>query len=266
MTGFVHLRLHTEYSLVDGVIRVDALMGAVAAAGMPAVAVTDRSNLFALVKFHSAAQKAGIKPLIGVDLLIGEPEGQGEPSGLTLLVQDAKGFRNLTRLISRAWQEGQHSGQPVVERSWLTAEAIEGLLALSGGREGDVGRALLAGRRDEALALLRGWQALFGDRYYLEVSRTGREHEEACIEATLDLIRDLPTAIVATNDVRFIAASDFEAHEARVCIHGGQLLDDPSRPRRYSAQQYLKTPEEMARLFADLPEALENTVEVARRC
>ncbi|MGA0099200.1 MAG: DNA polymerase III subunit alpha [Steroidobacteraceae bacterium] len=266
MTGFVHLRLHTEYSLVDGVVRVDALIGAVAAAGMPAVAVTDRSNLFALVKFHSAAQKAGIKPLIGVDLLIGEPEGQGEPSGLTLLVQNAKGFRNLTRLISRAWQEGQHSGQPVVERSWLTAEAIEGLLALSGGREGDVGRALLAGRRDEALALLRGWQALFGDRYYLEVSRTGREHEEACIEATLDLIRDLPTAIVATNDVRFIAASDFEAHEARVCIHGGQLLDDPSRPRRYSAQQYLKTPEEMARLFADLPEALENTVEVARRC
>jgi DNA polymerase III subunit alpha len=260
---FVHLRLHTEYSLVDGIVRVPRLMRATAAAGMPAVALTDHGNLFAMVKFHREAERHGVKPVIGADLWLADG---GEPALLTLLAQDAAGFRNLARLVSRSYQEGQDSGRPLVARGWLDAESTAGLIALSGGAEGDVGRALLAGREAEADSLLARWQALFGNRYYLEVQRTGRPGEEAHIAGVLALVARRPVAVVATNDVRFLARDEFEAHEARVCIHDGHRLDDPGRPRRYSAEQYLKTAAEMAVLFADLPEALENSVEIARRC
>jgi DNA polymerase-3 subunit alpha len=266
MPEFVHLRVHTEYSLVDSVLRVPALMDAVAASGMPAVAMTDQANLFAMVKFYRGALGKGIKPIIGVDALLREPGERAEPSRLTLLAKDDAGFRNLTRLVSRTWLEGQQRGAPMLEREWLDAGSTQGLIALSGAREGDVGRALLAGREDEAARILDGWLALFGDRYYLEVQRTGRPGEEEYLRGALSLIGSRPVPLVATNDVRFLARDDFEAHEARVCIHDGTLLDDPARPRRYSDQQYLRTPAEMAELFADLPEALENSVEIARRC
>ncbi|MBS1199888.1 MAG: polymerase subunit alpha [Proteobacteria bacterium] len=266
MTQFVHLRVHTEYSLVDGVVRVPALMKAVAAAGMPAVALTDQSNLFAMVKFYSEAQKQGIKPVIGVDVLLREGDERAEPSRMTLLVQDYDGYRNLTRLVSRAYLEGQQRGIPMLERDWLDGDSTRGVIALSGAREGDIGRALLAGRDDEAGALLERWLGLFGDRYYLEIQRTGRPGEEEYIRGVLALVARTPAPVVATNDVRFVAPADFEAHEARVCIQDGMLLDDPGRPRRYTEQQYLRTPAEMAALFADLPEALENSVEIARRC
>ncbi|HEY6098208.1 MAG TPA: PHP domain-containing protein, partial [Anaeromyxobacter sp.] len=163
---FVHLRLHTEYSLVDGIVRVPKLMEAVAAAGMPAVALTDQGNLFAMVKFHREAEKRGVKPLIGADLWLADGSDRGEPALLTLLVQDTGGFRNLTRLVSRSYLEGQDRGRPLVARDWLDADSTAGLIALSGGVHGDVGRALLAGRAGEAEALLAGWQSLFGDRYY----------------------------------------------------------------------------------------------------
>jgi len=266
MTQFVHLRVHTEYSLVDGVVRVPELMKAVAAAGMPAVALTDQSNLFAMVKFYSEAQKLGIKPVIGVDLLLREADERAEPARLTLLAQGVVGYRNLTRLVSRAYVEGQQRGIALVDRGWLDGQTTAGMIALSGGREGDIGRALLGGREEEARDLLRGWLGLFGDRFYLEVQRTGRRGEEDYIRGVLGLVRGIPAPVVATNDVRFLTPQDFEAHEARVCIHDGMLLDDPGRQRRYTDQQYLRTPAEMAVLFADLPEAVENTVEVARRC
>src|SRR5688572_2209021 len=161
---FVHLRLHTEYSLVDGIVRVPGLMRAVAAAGMPAVALTDHGNLFAMVKFHREAEKRGVKPVVGADLWIADGGERAEPVRLTLLAQDSAGFRNLTRLVSRSYLEGQERGRPMVTREWLDADSTSGLIALSGGMQGDVGRALLAGRPAEAHAILARWQELFGDR------------------------------------------------------------------------------------------------------
>ncbi len=277
MSGFVHLHLHTEYSLVDSVVRITddrgsasaaprGLMEAVARLGMPAVALTDQSNLFAMVKFYRAAQGRGIKPLIGVDLRLLEPGERVEPSRLVLLCQNETGYRNLTRLVTRSYLEGQRKGVPMIEAAWIDGGNSEGLIALSGGREGDVARALLAGRESDARAALERWQSIFDDRYYLELQRTGRDDEEAWIAGALDLAMACGAPVVATNDVRFLVREDFEAHEARVCIHDGTQLADASRQRRYSEQQYLRSPSEMAALFDDLPEAIDNTLEIARRC
>ncbi|BCX82637.1 DNA polymerase III subunit alpha [Methylomarinovum caldicuralii] len=263
--SFVHLRLHSEYSLSDGLVRINPLIARCRELGMPAVALTDQVNLFALIKFYRVAEADGIKPIVGADLWVRNPAAPSQPDRLTLLVQNRAGYRNLTALLSRAYLEGQHLGRAIVERDWILANA-EGLLALSGGREGDVGRWLLAGKEREAARALDGWLVAFGDRFYLEIQRTGRPREEDYLEAALHLAAARDVAVVATNDVRFLTPEDFEAHEARVCIHEGWTLDDPKRPRRYSEQQYLKSPEEMAALFADLPEAVANTVEVAKRC
>ncbi len=277
--SFVHLRLHTEYSLVDSVIRiaseygedgkrtVQGVIDATAEKGMPALALTDQSNLFGMVKFYRAAQSRGVKPLIGVDVWIRDATDERvEPVKLVLLCQNDVGYRNLTQLVSRSYLEGQHKGRATLDRGWLTAETLAGLIVLSGGAEGDVGRAIVGGRSTDARALVASWLALLGDRYYLELHRTGREHEEAHIAGALALATEFGVPVVATNDVRFLAPEDFAAHEARVCIHAGTLLDDPGRPRRYTDQQYLRSPAEMRELFADIPEALENTVEIARRC
>ncbi|AOU98205.1 DNA polymerase III subunit alpha [Acidihalobacter yilgarnensis] len=267
---YIHLSLHTEYSLTDSVLRIGPLMKALATQGVPAVALTDQCNLFAMVKFYRAAQRAGIKPIIGVDAWLREPPGMpgGEaeaPARVLFLCQNETGYRNLTRLVSRSYQEGQHGGIAMLDYDWLEGRS-DGLIVLSGGRTGDVGRALLAGRQSQAEARLEFWRRLFPDRYYLELQRTGREGEEEYLQAAIALAGATDTPVVATNDVRFLSSADFDAHEARVCIHDGDVLADPRRSRRYTEQQYLRTPEEMAILFADLPEALENTVEIARRC
>jgi DNA polymerase III subunit alpha len=262
---FVHLRLHTEYSLVDGIVRVPELMAAVSAAGMPAVALTDQSNLFAMVKFYKEALSAGVKPVIGVDAWIREA-GERAPSRIVFLCQDLVGYRHLTELVTRSFLEGQQRGVPMLERGWLQSDMLRGLIVLSGGADGDIGQAISRGRRDEALRCLARWQDLCGDRFYLEVQRTGRGGEEAHAQAVVELAQERGVAALATNDVRFLTRGEFEAHEARVCIHDGALLADPSRARRYSEEQYLKSPAEMAALFADAPELLDNTVEVAKRC
>ncbi|MBP7824205.1 MAG: DNA polymerase III subunit alpha, partial [Pseudomonas sp.] len=262
---FVHLRLHTEYSLVDGLVRVKPLIKAVAAAGMPAVAVTDMSNMCALVKFYKTAMGGGIKPICGADIWLASRDEDGPLTRLTLLAMDAGGYRNLTELISRGWTEGQHNDLVVIQRDWLK-QASAGLIALSGAREGEIGLALLAGDMAQAEALWAEWQAVFPERFYLEVQRTSRVGDEEYLHAAVALAEQCGAPLVATNDVRFLKQDDFEAHETRVCIGEGRTLDDPRRPRNYSDQQYLKTPEEMAELFSDLPEALENTVEIARRC
>ncbi|MCU7920371.1 MAG: DNA polymerase III subunit alpha [Candidatus Thiodiazotropha sp. (ex Epidulcina cf. delphinae)] len=263
--SFVHLRVHSEYSLVDGVVRVKPLVKQVAEAGMPAVALTDQSNLFALVRFYQAALAAGVKPIAGVDAWIRNPEDVNTPYRLVLLVQNQAGYKNLTRLVSRSYREGQHLGRPLMDREWLIGNT-DGLIALSAGRQGDVGRALLAGNQAEAEKLLNHWLELFGDRYYLELHRTGRAEEERCLHDSVVLAADYGVPVVATNDTHFLRPEDFDAHEIRVCIHEGRTLDDPRRPRNYSEQQYLRTPAEMEELFADIPEALENTVEIAKRC
>lgn len=262
---FVHLRLHTDYSLVDGVVRVKELIKACGAQRMPAVAVTDENNLFALIKFYSGAMNAGLKPIMGADLWVQADDPEDEPCYVCCLVQNEEGYRNLTLLISRAWQSNQHRGRALIRREWLV-ELNEGLILLSGARVGDVGRLLLAGKTDQARERAADYQRAFGDRFYLEVQRTERPGDEDCLHASVALAAELGLPVVATNDVRFIRPEDFEAHEARVCIHDGNALDDPRRPRKYSEQQYLKSEEEMAALFSDLPEALENSVEIARRC
>ena len=263
--AFVHLHLHTEYSLVDGLVRVKPLVKAVAEAEMPAVAVTDQANLFAMVKFYKAAQAAGVKPIVGTDVWVQNEEEPNQPSRLVLLCRDYPGYRNLTHLVSLAYIDGQHRGLPILDKAWLGGHT-DGLIALSGGREGDVGEALRAGKRDRAAELIGDWLRLFGEDYYLELQRTGRDGEEDYLHGAVDLAAAMGVPVVASNDVRFLKDEDFGAHEARVCIHDGRTLDDPRRPRRYTEQQYLRTPQEMQELFADIPEALENTVEIARRC
>jgi DNA polymerase-3 subunit alpha len=261
---FVHTHLHSEYSLVDSTIRIKAMVAACVQAGMPAVALTDECNMFALVKFYKACNAAGIKPICGSDLWISAPDDP-RPWRLTLLCQHREGYLNLSRLVSRAWQEGQHGGRALVEAGWLTPAATDGLIALLG-RESEPARIALSQGHDAALAKLRPLAGLFPDRLYLELVRCGRDGEEAWNAAALALAAELDLPVVASNDVRFLKRDDFEAHEARVCIHQGRVLADPKRPRDYSDQQYLKSPGEMAELFADLPEALENTVELAKRC
>jgi DNA polymerase-3 subunit alpha len=258
--------LHTEYSLSDSVVRVPELIAAVAAAGMPAVAVTDQGNLFAMVKFYREALKAGVKPLIGVDLLVREEGERQPPTRLTLLCQSHNGYRNLARLVSRAYLEGQERGTPRIERAWLSLANVEGLIALSCATDGDVGRALINAREADAERALEAWLGLFPGRFYLELQRLGRPFEEAYIAGAVALAARRGVPVVASNDVRFLKPAEFESHEARVCIHDGTLLADSGRVRRYSRQQYLRTPQEMAALFADVPEALANSVEIARRC
>ncbi|MDJ0812184.1 MAG: DNA polymerase III subunit alpha [Woeseiaceae bacterium] len=267
MSGaFVHLHLHTEYSLVDSTVRIAQLMERCAADGMPAVALTDQNNLFGMVKFYRKAIAAGIKPIIGADLRIANEDDAARPWHLVVLCQDLAGYRNLSRLLTRAYLEGQSRGEPLVHRDWLTADSCAGLIALSGGLHGDVGHALHNDHYDLAQSLLDGWQAIFGDRYYLELIRTGRSGEEDYVQASLTLASDTRTPVVASNDVRFVDRDDYNAHEARVCIHDGRTLDDPDRPRNYSDEQYFKSSAEMAKLFADIPAALENASEIARRC
>lgn len=262
MSGFVHLNLHTEFSMVDSVVRIPALMKQVREQGMPAVAMTDFNNMFALVKFYRAALKAGIKPIMGVELVVREPGGE---STLLLLCRDREGYLNLSGLISRAYLEGQQQGNPAIQKEWLTGHTA-GLIALSGARRGNVGRALLNGDKALAGKYLGEWKQLFGQDYYLEIQRTGREGDEVVLAGSVELAGDSSTAVVATNEVRFLAHEQFEEHEARVCINQGRVLHDSRRPRDYSEQQYLRSPDEMAALFSDLPEALENSVEIARRC
>ncbi|MDX5434386.1 MAG: DNA polymerase III subunit alpha, partial [Halomonas sp.] len=187
------------------------------------------------------------------------------PYRLTLLAMNDTGYRNLTELISRGWTEGQRQGRALLEKSWVL-EQSEGLIALSGGREGEIGRHLLADPRDEARVLLEEWTAAFPDRYYLELTRTGRPLEEECVHLSVELALASDTPVVATNDVRFLERDDFWAHETRVAIGEGKALDDPRRERKYTEEQYLKSPAEMAELFADIPEALENSVMIAARC
>ena len=263
--GFVHLNLHTEFSLVDGILRIGPLIERTKALGMPAVAVTDRANLFCMVRFYRAAVAAGIKPIIGIDLTV-ESESNDIPAGhLTLLAMNDSGYRHLTRLLTRCYMAERSAGVPVAARAWVSEHAGD-VIAISPGPGGDIGQALLHGSDGEAERRADDWAHAFPGRFYLGVQRTGRGGDEPCLASTVDLALAKGLPVVAGNDVRFLDRDDFEAHEARVCIQEGRILADPRRPRSYSNEQYLKSPEEMAALFEDVPEALDNAVEIARRC
>ena len=260
---FVHLRVHSEFSLTDGLVRVGPLMKSVAAADMPSVAVTDRNNFFGLIKAYKAAEREGVKLIIGADFEVLEDDERRYQA--TFLAQSAEGYRNLTLLISQAYQEGQVLGRPLLKRDWIQARS-QGLIALSGGRLGDVGQHLVAGRSQEAKAALEWWMSLFPDRYYVELQRTGRENEEDYLHSAVALAAEENCPVVATNEVCFLTPEEYDAHEARVCIGDGRTLNDPRRPRHFSDQQYLRSPDEMIALFADIPEAIENTIHIAARC
>src|SRR5690554_2599323 len=263
--SFIHLRVHSEYSLVDGLVRIKPLIKAVGGAGMPAVAVTDQNNMCSLVKFYKTAMGAGIKPISGVDIWLTGEEDENHLSRMTLLAMDRQGYRNLTELISRGYTHGQRNGLVTIRREWV-AEASEGVIALSGAKEGEIGQTLLSSDPAHADSLLRYWMEVFPGRFYIELQRTKRPNDEEHLHAAVALAARHDCPVVATNDVRFIYREDYEAHETRVCIGEGRALDDPRRVRQYSEEQYLKSPEEMAELFSDIPEALANSVEIARRC
>jgi len=263
---FIHLHVHSEYSLLDGLVRIKKLIAKNVEDEIPAVALTDKSNMFAAVRFYSAATGSGIKPIVGSDLWVRNEDDANNPYRLILLAQSQKGYRNLIELVSRAYQHGQHLGVPMLDREWFTAESCEGLIALSGARDGDVGRALISENLAEAEGFLKRWQDLFPNRYYLQLVRTGRANEETCLHASVGLAEQFNVPVVATNEVCFLKEDDFRAHELRVCIHDGRTLDDPRRQKIYSPQQYFRSEEEMMALFSDIPEAIENTLEIAKRC
>ena len=264
---FVHLRVHSEFSLVDGIVKIKPLIKKIAGLNMPAVALTEQSNLFSLVKFYRAAEAQGIKPIVGSDVYIYNNEEPMSPFHLTLLAKNQAGYTALTELISKAYQEGQRQEQdlPMLKKEWI-ADNHQGLIALSGAMEGDIGMALVAGNDELAEQYALYWGALFKDSFYLEIQRVSKVDEEQYIKAAVDLAVKLDLPVVATNDVRFIDTEDFDSHEVRVCINQGRVLDDTRRPKKYTENQYLRSSEEMLELFSDIPEALENTIEIAKRC
>lgn len=262
---FIHLKVHSEYSLIDGLCRIKPLVEQAAADRMPAIAITEQSHLFSTIKFYRAAVNAGIKPIIGADLWLQNCETPKQPYLITLLCQDYSGYLNLTKIVSRSYLQGQHQGKPIIQFNWLP-DNVAGLIALSGAQFGNIGQLLLADKIQQAEEQTAIWQKLFPNRFYLELQRTGRINEEAYIQSALTMAQQYQLPVVATNDVRFLAAEDFVAHEARVCIHDSEILNNSHRPKHYSQQQYLRTPQEMQALFADIPEALANTVAIAKRC
>lgn len=265
MSKFVHLRAHSEFSLVDGLLRIDDVMDALPLRGMNAIAITDYCNLFAAVKVYKSAISAGVKPIFGAELPCYDPQKPDDVFSLILLCQNLQGYRHLTQLISKAYQQGQYQGQPRVHFEWVVDHA-EGLIALSGGCRGEIGRAILAGDKERAKRIATHWMTIFPGRFYIEIQRTGRANEADYNAEAVRLADSLQLPIVATNGVCFLDEEDYEAHEARVCIHDGYVLSDPRRERQYNKVQYLRSADEMVALFHDLPQAVQNSVEISKRC
>ncbi len=263
---FIHLRLHSEYSVSDGIVRLDDAVVRAAAYHMPALALTDLGNVFGLVKFYVAARSKGIKPLLGSDVFVANETDADRPHRLLLLCRSRTGYLQLCELLSRAYLAPRVRGRAEITRRMLQEVGTCGLIALSGAAAGDVGEALLQGHREHAARCALEWARRFPGAYYLEIQRYGQAHQEKLVGATVDLARELELPVVATHPIQFLERDDFKAHEARVCIAEGYMLGDPRRPRPYTEEQYFKSATEMATLFADLPEALANAVEIGKRC
>lgn len=266
--SFIHLRLHTDASLVDGLVQLKPLMAATTKAGMAAVGITDLNNFFNLVKFQKNAHGAGIKPIYGCDIEVSYPTAKGASlvGGMTLLAQTLDGYRLITRWLSRAYLENQKLSRPVVKWEWFTEAATDGVLVLSGGLDGVLGQAIAESQDTLAQEFVVSLQQAFPDRAYFELHRVGRPGENEYIAKACELAGKFQMPLVATNDVRFLLTTDFDAHEIRCAINSGHTLEDPRRPKNYTPEQYFKTPAQMLELFSDLPEALANTVQIAKRC
>ena len=263
--SFIHLRVHSDFSMIDGVQKVEPLCKGAAELGMPAMALTDQMNMCGLVRYYKTCENLAMKPIIGADVWVLNDEWPEQPFRLTIIAKDNQGYQNLTVLISDAYLRGHRCGRPCIDQAWLANKA-DGLIVLSGAKDGDIGRALLQKNQKALQTSLNFYQTYFSDHFYLELIRTGRPHEEDYLHLAVDLAIQQSLPVVATNEVVFMHARDFDAHEIRVAIHDGYTLGDPRRPQNYSAQQYLRSAAEMADVFADVPEALANTVEIAKRC
>ena len=272
---FVHLRLHSEYSIVDGIVRIDDAVAAASADGMAALALTDLSNVFGMVKFYKAARAAGVKPIIGCDVWLTNETDRDKPFRLLLLVQNHAGYLRLCILLTRAYRSNQYRGRSEILREWFTESGTEGLIALSGAHHGDVGQALIADNSEFAAKLACAWDKLFPGRFYIEVQRPGPDAMtagaavipvESHVQRAIKLAAAVKLPVVATHPVQFLRADDFRAHEARVCISEGHMLSDQRRPKLFTDQQYFYTQDEIALIFKDLPESLANSVEIAKRC
>ena len=268
---FVHLHVHSEYSLVDGIIRVNELVDHSVSLGYHSVALTDLTNLFGLIEFYRTARKKGIKPIVGSEINIAKDK-DSIAAPLVLLAMNKQGYINLTKLVSKAYVEGQVNGNPIVLFSWLE-EYADGLMALSGGMEGHIGNSILAGNEKLSESRIEFFKKIFKDNFFIEIQRTGKVNEKEYNDSVLKIASRKEIPVVATNNVRFLNAvdpdispSDFEAHEARVCIQRGDILDDPRRPKNYTEEQFFRSKEEMIELFSDIPEALTNTVRIAEKC
>ncbi len=262
---FVHLRIHSDYSMCDGLKKVKPIIAKAAELNMPAIALTDQTNLCGLVKYYHAAHGAGIKAIIGCDFWVKSDELEDELFRLVVIASDNVGYKNLTELISKAYLRGYVQGKAVIDKAWLI-EYRQGLILLSGGREGDIGKALIKGNQHDVDLMVAFYQEYFHEHFYLELLRTGRDNEENYLHLAVELAEKTQLPVVATNEVMFLSPEDFDAHEIRVAIHDGFTLDDKKRPKRYSSEQYLRSIDEMCQLFADIPEALENSVQIAKRC
>ncbi|WCM90193.1 DNA polymerase III subunit alpha [Acidovorax sp. NCPPB 3576] len=262
---FVHLRLHTEFSVVDGTNRIDEVAKAAAKDGQPALAITDLSNLFGAIKFYKETRGKGVKPVLGAEVFV-EPEEPGNPpSRIILLVQGKQGYLNLSELLARAWTRNVVKNQPVCTWAWLE-ELGEGLIALAGAQAGPVGQAIVKGDDAGAARLALRLAGLFPHRFYLEIQRAGRPDDEAHVVSAVQLAARLNLPVVATHPVQFATADDYEAHEARVCISEGEILGNQRRVRKFTREQYFKSSAQMEALFADVPSAIANTLEIAKRC
>ena len=265
MPGYVHLRSHTEFSIVDGILRVDELARAAKADGQPAIAITDLSNLFGLVKFYREARAKGVKPICGCDVWVTNPDERDKPHRLLLLIQNRAGYLRVCDWLSRAWLDNQYRGRAEVRAEWFD-EGTDGVIALSGAHLGDVGAWLAAGNQEAARNAAQRWAERFPRRFYIELQRAGHAGAETYVGQAVALAAALDLPVVATHPAQFLQRDDYQAHEARVCIADGEILGNARRVRRFTEEQYLKTQAEMIALFADLPAALANTLEIAKRC
>jgi len=263
---FIHLRLHSEYSIVDGLVRIDDAVKAAAKDQQPALAITDLSNLFGMVKFYKEARGKGVKPIAGCDVWISNDEQRDKPTRLLLLVKNHAGYLQLCELLSQSWLVNQHLGRAEIRAEWLAALPPGGLIALSGAHFGDVGIAIDNGNIDAARACAKHWASVFPDHFYIEIQRANQPNMNNHVRQAVALAAELGLPVVATHPIQFIDPSEFQAHEARTCIAEGEILANGRRVKRFNQDQYFKTQEEMQELFADLPGALVNSVEIAKRC
>lgn len=263
--SFVHLRMHSEYSVTDSTVRLDDAIAKVKASGTGVLGLTDLNNIFGGLIFYTHARKAGVKPIIGCDLVIENETDRDKPYRMAIFCQNKTGYLTLCELLSDAWLKNQYLGRGETKLSWLL-EKNDGLIILSGAENGPLAQLSLSEKHEEALALASRMKKAWGDRFYMELQRAGRPNDEAVVRYSLSIASELNIAAVATHPIQFLEAKDFEAHDIRVCIAQGNVLADKSRPKIYTREQYFKSEEQMLKLFADIPSAIANTVEIAKRC